>query len=82
MVGKCKKGKPAGGLRISGWCGMLAGGMIVDVLRFASLAGLPGLAAWLDQGYERGGLPPARGERLERPERLLSQFADDLEGVL
>ena len=28
----------------------LAGAMIVDVLRFASSAGLPGFAAWLDRG--------------------------------
>ena len=53
--------------------------MIVDVLRFASSAGLPGLAAWLDRGYARCGLALAGRERLER---LLSQFADDLEGVL
>jgi len=57
---------------------MLAGGMIVDVLRFANSAGLPALAAWLDRGYACCGLPPGGRERLER---LLSQFADDLEGV-
>lgn len=58
-MGKGKKGKPAGGLLISGRYGMLAGGMIVDVLRFAGSAGLPGFAARLDRGYARCGLPPA-----------------------
>jgi hypothetical protein len=53
--------------------------MIVDVLRFASSAGLPGLAARLGRGYAGCGLPPASVERLERP---ILRFADDVEGVL
>ena len=74
MMGKGKMG----GLLIAGRDWMLAG-MIVDVLRFASSAGLPGLAAWLHRGYARWGPPPGSRERLAR---LLSQFPDDLEGVL
>jgi hypothetical protein len=77
-MGKSKKEKPAGGLLIAGRDGVLAG-MIVDVLRLAGSAGLPGLAAWLGRGHARGGLLPASSQRLER---LLSQFAEDLVGVL